>query len=85
LNPQSEAAVRGLPGAVASVVAAEGLANGQESSFSRVRSLQQLATVRDAVNGLLAQVLEGHLRQHLTPRAGIDLEALTSILQRYLH
>jgi hypothetical protein len=25
-----------------------------------------------------------HLREHLTPKAGTDLEALVSVLQRYL-
>jgi hypothetical protein len=29
-------------------------------------------------------VLEGHLREHLTAKAGTDLEALVSVLQRYL-
>jgi DNA-binding FrmR family transcriptional regulator len=46
--------------------------------------LQQIAAIRGAANGLMAQVLEGHLREHLTPKAGTDLEALVSVLQRYL-
>jgi DNA-binding FrmR family transcriptional regulator len=46
--------------------------------------LQQLAAVRGAANGLMAQVLEGHLREHMTPKTGTDLEALVAVLQRYL-
>jgi DNA-binding FrmR family transcriptional regulator len=48
------------------------------------RVLQQLAAVRGAANGLMAQVLEGHLREHLTPNAGTDLDTLVAVIQRYL-
>jgi DNA-binding FrmR family transcriptional regulator len=46
--------------------------------------LQQLAAVRGAANGLMAEVLEGHLREHLVPKADTDLDAIVSVLQRYL-
>ncbi|MGC1951409.1 MAG: metal/formaldehyde-sensitive transcriptional repressor [Gammaproteobacteria bacterium] len=60
----------------------------QESDCSAV--LQQIAAVRGAVNGLMAQVLEGHLREHLaaedrTPQERReDLEQVVSVLRSYL-
>lgn len=60
----------------------------QESECSAV--LQQIAAIRGAVNGLMAQVLEGHLRDHLhaedrTPEERReDLEQLVSVLRSYL-
>ncbi len=46
--------------------------------------LQQLAAIRGAANGLMMQVLEGHVREHLTPKADTDLDVLVSVMQRYL-
>jgi DNA-binding FrmR family transcriptional regulator len=52
--------------------------------------LQQIAAIRGAVNGLMAQVLEGHLREHLggeerTPQERRDdLEQVLSVLRSYL-
>jgi DNA-binding FrmR family transcriptional regulator len=52
--------------------------------------LQQIAAIRGAVNGLMAQVLEGHLREHLvaedrTPEERReDLEQLVGVLRSYL-
>ena len=60
----------------------------QESECSAV--LQQIAAIRGAVNGLMAQVLEGHLREHLvaedrTPEERReDLEQVFSVLRSYL-
>ena len=60
----------------------------QESDCSAV--LQQIAAIRGAVNGLMAQVLEGHLRDHLgaeerTPeQRREDLEQVLSVLRSYL-
>lgn len=60
----------------------------QESDCSAV--LQQIAAIRGAVNGLMAQVLEGHLRDHLgaedrTPQErSEDLEQVVSVLRSYL-
>jgi DNA-binding FrmR family transcriptional regulator len=31
--------------------------------------LQQIAAIRGAVNGLMVEVLEGHIREHLGPEA----------------
>lgn len=60
----------------------------QESDCSAV--LQQIAAIRGAVNGLMAQVLEGHLREHLgsedrTPQERQeDLEQVLGVLRSYL-
>ena len=60
----------------------------QESDCSAV--LQQIAAIRGAVNGLMAQVLEGHLRDHLggedrTPQERQeDLDQVISVIRSYL-
>lgn len=60
----------------------------QESDCSAV--LQQIASIRGAVNGLMAQVLEGHLREHLAAEERTaqerleDLEQVVSVLRSYL-
>lgn len=52
--------------------------------------LQQIAAVRGAVDGLMAEVLEGHLREHLaddgTPLAERqqELDAVLGVLRSYL-
>jgi DNA-binding FrmR family transcriptional regulator len=52
--------------------------------------LQQIAAVRGAVNGLMAEVLEGHIREHLGPDAvepaqrDEDLAAVVAALRSYL-
>jgi DNA-binding FrmR family transcriptional regulator len=48
--------------------------------------LQQLAAVRGAVNGLMLQVLEGHLREHVAPkgRNTSELEPVVAVLKSYL-
>ncbi len=52
--------------------------------------LQQIAAIRGAVNGLMLEVLEGHLRDHLgtnvIPEAQRkeDLEQVVSVLRSYL-
>ena len=60
----------------------------QASECSAV--LQQIAAIRGAVNGLMLEVLEGHLRDHLgthdLPEAQRqeDLEQVVSVLRSYL-
>jgi len=60
----------------------------QESECSSV--LQQIAAIRGAVTGLMAQVLEGHLREHLgaedrSPQERReDLDQVVSVLKSYL-
>ena len=52
--------------------------------------LQQIAAIRGAVNGLMSEVLEHHLRDHLGSEAtdadqrGHDLEEVISVLKSYL-
>ena len=52
--------------------------------------LQQLAAVRGAVNGLMLEVLEGHMREHLgapeaTPAERLeDLDQVVRVLRSYL-
>jgi len=50
-------------------------------------ALQQIAAVRGAVNGLMLEVLQGHLQQHLAPTeqpASEDLEVVMKVLRSYL-
>ena len=60
----------------------------RESDCSAI--LQQIAAIRGAVNGLMAEVLEGHLREHLNaddlPRQQRldDLEQVVAVLRSYL-
>lgn len=50
--------------------------------------LQQIAAVRGAVNGLMAEVLEGHLREHVAAQASAagqrELEPVVRVLRSYL-
>lgn len=52
--------------------------------------LQQIAAIRGAVNGLMAQVLEGHVREHLgaenaTPQQRQEeIEVVLTVLRSYL-
>ncbi|MBT3067124.1 metal/formaldehyde-sensitive transcriptional repressor [Rhodoferax sp. BLA1] len=60
----------------------------QETDCSAV--LQQIAAIRGAVNGLMAEVLEGHLREHLDAQdlpleqRRNDLEQVVKTLRSYL-
>lgn len=55
-----------------------------------VAVLQQIAAIRGAVNGLMAEVLEGHLREHLgdpglTPaQRATESDAVAALLKSYL-
>jgi len=52
--------------------------------------LQQIASIRGAVNGLMMEVLEDHIREHLGSEAvpqkqrEQDLEQVISVLRSYL-
>ncbi len=52
--------------------------------------LQQIAAIRGAVNGLMLEVLEGHLRDHLgtdvipPEQRREDLEQVVAVLRSYL-
>lgn len=41
--------------------------------------LQQIAAIRGAVNGLMAQVLEGHIREHLGTPQGSSAERQAAV------
>lgn len=52
--------------------------------------LQQIAAIRGAVNGLMMEVLDGHLREHLGAEAASaierekDIDQVVSVLRSYL-
>ncbi|MGG5824935.1 metal/formaldehyde-sensitive transcriptional repressor [Aeromonas salmonicida] len=52
--------------------------------------LQQIAAIRGAVNGLMLEVLEGHMREHLGAEAATpaerleDLDQVVRVLRSYL-
>ena len=52
--------------------------------------LQQIAAIRGAVNGLMAEVPEGHIREHLgvdeipAEQRSRDLENVVAVLRSYL-
>ena len=60
----------------------------QETECAAV--LQQIAAIRGAVNGLMAEVLQGHLREHLgagdiSPQQRRDeVEQVVTVLRSYL-
>ncbi len=60
----------------------------EESDCSAV--LQQIAAIRGAVNGLMSEVLEGHIREHLgaddinPKQRSEDLEQVISVLKSYM-
>ena len=68
----------------------EALERALESDQDCAVVLQQLAAVRGAVNGLMLEVLEGHVREHLgaadVPEAerARDLDLVVSVLRSYV-
>jgi DNA-binding FrmR family transcriptional regulator len=68
---------------------AEALERGLEQEKDCAAVLQQIAAIRGAVNGLMAEVLEGHIREHLGPDVAPeqrqeDLEVVVAALRSYL-
>ncbi|MHA6181651.1 metal/formaldehyde-sensitive transcriptional repressor [Pseudomonas mohnii] len=69
---------------------AEALEKALEKEAECVAVLQQIAAIRGAVNGLMTEVLEGHIREHLGPDAVSpesrqeDVEQVVSALRSYL-
>ena len=72
------ARARRLRGQVASVERA------LEAGADCADVLQQLAAVRGAANGLMASVLEGHVREHMGVRRNRDTDAFLDVVRRYL-
>jgi DNA-binding FrmR family transcriptional regulator len=69
---------------------AEALEKALEKETDCSAVLQQIAAIRGAVNGLMAEVLEGHIREHLgaedipPQQRREDLEQVVSALRSYL-
>ena len=68
----------------------EALEKALEQDSECVAILQQIAAIRGAVNGLMAEVLEGHFRDHLRAEGvspqerSEDLEQVIAVLRSYL-
>ena len=69
---------------------AEALERALDKEMDGSAILQQIAAIRGAVNGLMAEVLEGHLREHLGPNVADskeradDLEQVVAVVRSYL-
>lgn len=68
----------------------EALESALEKGTDCSAVLQQIAAIRGAVNGLMNEVLEGHIREHLgkdsvpVEQRSKDLEQVVSVLRSYL-
>ncbi len=69
---------------------AEALESALQKETECSAVLQQIAAIRGAVNGLMAEVLEGHLREHLGLGADAtlhdkeDLDQVVRIFRSYM-
>ena len=69
---------------------ADALATALENGAECSAVLQQISAIRGAANGLMFQVLEGHIRDHLGPDAddaaqrAEDVEQIVGILKSYM-
>lgn len=69
---------------------AQALENALEQQQECINILQQIAAIRGAVNGLMSEVLEGHIKEHLGAKEvsfeerQTDIEKVVSILRSYL-
>ncbi len=61
-----------------------------ESGEECLKVLQQVAAVRGAVNGLMSELLEGHIREHLinehatAQERSDDLDEIVAVIRSYL-
>ena len=68
----------------------EALERALDAGTECMAVLQQIAAIRGAVNGLMSQVLEGHLREHMGAASAAssermeDVEAIVSVLRSYM-
>lgn len=72
----------------------KGQAAALESALEQEREclaiLQQIAAIRGAVNGLMAEVMEGHIREHLgakeldAAQRQQELDQIAALLRSYL-
>ncbi|MES2282231.1 MAG: metal/formaldehyde-sensitive transcriptional repressor [Pseudomonadota bacterium] len=69
---------------------AEALERALEGDSECMAILQQIAAIRGAVNGLMSQVLESHIREHLgdvktsKTRRDAEMDAVIGTLKSYL-
>ncbi|NYT64112.1 metal/formaldehyde-sensitive transcriptional repressor [Alcaligenaceae bacterium] len=69
---------------------AEALEKAVEEETECTAVLQQIAAIRGAVNGLMTEVLEGHLREHLgadgvsSLQRQHDVDQVVQVLRSYL-
>lgn len=76
--------VRRIKGQVAS------LESALESDEECLKVLQQVAAVRGAINGLMSELMEGHIRKHLmneqasADERANDLEEIVGVIRSYL-
>ncbi|MEI2264343.1 metal/formaldehyde-sensitive transcriptional repressor [Erwinia sp. CGal63] len=76
--------VRRIKGQVAS------LEGALESDEECLKVLQQVAAVRGAINGLMSELMEGHIREHLmneqasADERANDLEEIVGVIRSYL-
>lgn len=69
---------------------AEALERALEAGADCAPVLQQLAAIRGAVNGLMSEVLESHLREEFGGRGGSDprhdqrVREMTALVRTYL-
>ncbi|MEJ2669928.1 MAG: metal/formaldehyde-sensitive transcriptional repressor [Gammaproteobacteria bacterium] len=60
----------------------------QDGECSKI--LQQIAAIRGAINGLMGEVLEGHIREHLgahdmtLAEREVEVDQVVSVLRSYL-
>lgn len=68
----------------------EGLEKALVSEGDCMAILQQIAAIRGAINGLMTEVLEGHLREHLgsatadSAERARDMDDVVAVLRSYL-
>ena len=64
----------------------EGIERAIEESTDCYAILQQTAAVRGALNGLMAELIEGHIRHHVLEdtKSGRGAEELIDIVRSYL-
>lgn len=67
---------------------ANALERALEAESECAAVLQQIAAIRGAVNGLMTEVIEGHLREHVASKASLatqrELEPVVRVLRSYL-
>lgn len=66
----------------------EGLERALDSENGCFTILQQISAIRGAINGLMATVIEGHVREHIQPLLEQEepaaTEELIKVLRAYL-